>query len=231
MRSDYLLLGLLWIFYCAVHSLLITTGVVRFFKNVLGAHFAYYRLFYNVFSLLTLLPLVLYSRSLQYRDPMLFEWHGAWRILQSALLLMSALLFISGARHYSMSQFFGLQQVRRKQSRGALTASGDFDTAGILSVVRHPWYVAVFLLLWASDLNRSTIIVNLILSAYLVVGTLLEERKLVLEFGDRYHEYQKIVSMFLPIKWLGSKCRNSQPLPLSSLPSPQAGTTNSSQDD
>jgi protein-S-isoprenylcysteine O-methyltransferase Ste14 len=69
--------------------------------------------------------------------------------------------------------------------------SGKFDSTGVLGVVRHPWYLAVFILLWARDLSPTQIIINVILSAYLVIGTLLEERKLVLEFGDKYKEYQR----------------------------------------
>ena len=72
----------------------------------------------------------------------------------------------------------------------------------MLGYIRHPWYLAVFLLLWTSNQNTGSIIINGILSAYLVIGTLLEERKLVLEFGDRYREYQHNVSMFIPLKWL-----------------------------
>ena len=34
-----------------------------------------------------------------------------------------------------------------------------------------------------------------------VVGTLLEERKLVSEFGRQYTDYQQRVSMLLPVKW------------------------------
>jgi protein-S-isoprenylcysteine O-methyltransferase Ste14 len=41
-----------------------------------------------------------------------------------------------------------------------------------------------------------------------VIGTLLEERKLVLEFGDKYKEYQRQVSMFIPLKWLREKLGN-----------------------
>ena len=104
-----------------------------------------------------------------------------------------------------MSQFLGIPQIRSKHSQGALTESGDIDTTGVLSVVRHPWYVAVFILLWASDLNMAAIVVNVVLSAYLVIGTLLEERKLVIEFGDKYQKYQKKVSMFVPLKWLKSE--------------------------
>jgi beta-lactamase class D len=52
--------------------------------------------------------------------------------------------------------------------------------------------------------------VNLVLSAYLVIGTLLEERKLMLEFGKEYRDYQGRVSMFLPIKWLNPRQRKSR---------------------
>lgn len=43
---------------------------------------------------------------------------------------------------------------------------------------------------------------NGVLTVYIVVGTLLEERKLVHEFGDAYRNYQSRVSMFLPLKWI-----------------------------
>jgi hypothetical protein len=44
-----------------------------------------------------------------------------------------------------------------------------------------------------------------VLSAYLVVGTLLEERKLVIEFGEESRRYQSRVSMFIPVKWLTAR--------------------------
>ncbi len=86
-----------------------------------------------------------------------------------------------------------------------MTGGGGLDSSGILGVIRHPWYVAVFILLWVGDLTPSKIIINVILSGYLVIGTFLEERKLVLEFGDRYRKYQAEVSMFIPLKWLRRK--------------------------
>jgi protein-S-isoprenylcysteine O-methyltransferase Ste14 len=205
MRSDYLVLALLWATYCGIHSALISTGAVNFFNRVLGNRFSFYRLFFNAFSLVTLVPLVFFSRSPRYRGPMLFAWSGNWRIVQYLLIVAAAVLLITGARHYSLSRFLGLHQVRSHQSRSALTESGEFDATGVLSVVRHPWYVAVFILLWASDLSAGTIVINIVLSAYLVIGTLLEERKLLLEFGDKYREYQQNVSMFIPLKWLNQK--------------------------
>jgi protein-S-isoprenylcysteine O-methyltransferase Ste14 len=103
-----------------------------------------------------------------------------------------------------MVQFLGIQQIRKDSARSAMTASGDLDDTGVLGLVRHPWYLAVFIFLWTSDLNVAAITVNLVLSAYLIVGTLLEERKLVIEFGEEYRRYQGRVSMFIPLKWLSN---------------------------
>jgi protein-S-isoprenylcysteine O-methyltransferase Ste14 len=41
-----------------------------------------------------------------------------------------------------------------------------------------------------------------IMSIYLVVGTVLEEKKIVAIYGDSYCRYRQRVSMFFPWKWL-----------------------------
>ena len=71
-----------------------------------------------------------------------------------------------------------------------------------MGVVRHPFYSGSFLLIWAGHLDTTRLIINSILSIYLVVGTLLEEQKLLSEFGDVYRDYQKEVSMLFPWKWI-----------------------------
>jgi methanethiol S-methyltransferase len=211
MRSECLELALLWAAYCGVHSTLISIRTTEYFKRALGAGYSCYRLFFNIFSLSTLIPLILYSKSPRFQGLILFAWSGNWRIVRYSLILMAVVLLITGARHYSMSCFIGLQQIRSSRIPGALTQSGEFDASGVLSFIRHPWYLAVFLLIWASDLNLGTIIINVVLSVYLVIGTLLEERKLVLEFGDKYREYQEKVSMLIPLKWLNQiNCKKRQ---------------------
>jgi len=72
-------------------------------------------------------------------------------------------------------------------------------------VIRHPWYAGVVLLLWARDLDAAGLVVSGVLTAYVLVGTLLEERKLVHELGDVYRDYQKRVSMLVPLRWLRSR--------------------------
>ncbi len=200
---SYMLLSLLWIAWCVMHSALISIKVTDLIKHIMGDKYRFYRLLFNTFSVVTFVPLLIYSRHL--RTEPLFTWVGYMRILQYCLIILAAVLLLMGARHYSILQFLGIQQILRKKFGVSLTGSGEFDSSGILSMVRHPWYLAVIILLWARDLDPVRIIYNAVLSAYLLIGTLLEERKLVLEFGDKYKLYQDQVSMFIPLKWLRAK--------------------------
>jgi protein-S-isoprenylcysteine O-methyltransferase Ste14 len=52
-----------------------------------------------------------------------------------------------------------------------------------------------------------------VFTAYVVVGTLLEEKKLVAEFGEEYRSYQRRVSMLVPLKWAGTWLRGLSRLP------------------
>ncbi len=203
--QDYIVLALLWIAYCVVHSALISITVTDFLKRALGDKYRFYRLFFNIFSAGTLVPLLMYSHSARWSTELLLTWEGYMRIIQYGLIALGAVLAITGARHYSLLQFLGIQQFLKERSGAAMTETGEFDSSGVLGIVRHPWYLAVFILLWARDLNLAAFIINVVLSAYLMIGTLLEERKLVLEFGEKYKVYQHQVSMFIPLKWLRSR--------------------------
>lgn len=201
---DHFLLAILWIIWCAIHSGMISAPVTEFFKRRLGAHYRFYRLFFNLVAVATIIPVILYAQSIE--SHVLFHWEGFLIVFQVLLLALAGLLFIAGAWHYDMLQFFGLRQIMTGTSHGALTESGELNTSGILGVTRHPWYLATVMFIWADfrSFTTSTLVTNAVLSVYLVVGTILEERKLIMEIGEGYREYQKKVSMLFPFKWLRS---------------------------
>jgi protein-S-isoprenylcysteine O-methyltransferase Ste14 len=199
---NYLFLALAWTAYCVLHSAMISETATGFLERRLGALFRFYRLFFNAVALVLLVPVVWYSHSLG-GEPVV-RWEGTWRAARYALVSVGVLLLVAGLRHYSLRRFIGISQLRRRFP-GGLATGGGIDSTGILGVVRHPWYTAVLLLLWAHDLSVARFVVNGVLTVYVVVGTLLEERKLVHEFGGAYRTYQERVSMFVPLKWLRSR--------------------------
>jgi hypothetical protein len=82
--------------------------------------------------------------------------------------------------------------------------TGIDSTKVVLSSLLRPT-AAALIFLWSIDLNTAEIIISIILSAYIVVGAALEERKLTLEFGSEYSRYQNEASMLMPLKWLMGK--------------------------
>lgn len=199
----YLFAAVLWILWCTLHSALISITVTDFLKRALGDKYRFYRLFFNTVSLVTLIPVVYYSISI--RQAPVFRWEGHLVIVKYLLLVTSISLFIAGARHYSMLQLLGIRQIKTGRANPTLSEYDTFDTSGILGAVRHPWYTAGIIVVWARDMSLSTFLVNIIINAYFVIGTILEEKKLLLEFGEKYREYRKNVSMFIPYKWLKAK--------------------------
>jgi len=123
------------------------------------------------------------------------------------LLIIAMSLFIAGGFKYDLLQFLGIRQIKSGKSHATLSESGDIDTSGILSLTRHPWYLAAIIFIWIDDgeMYVSTLIVNIILTAYLIIGAVLEERKLVIALGDSYRDYRAKVSMLFPFKWISSK--------------------------
>ena len=197
---QYLMLIILWIAWCALHSALISPAVTdRLHKRFPGSS-RYHRIFYNLFAVVSLLPVLYYSFAL--KDAPLVAWPGPWRIVPILLGTAAIFFFLAGGRRYDALQFLGLRQIREENACGVLTEDCSLDTSGILSVVRHPWYTGGILIVWARPLNLTAIISNLIICAYLVVGAILEERKLKRLFGRQYADYQRQVSMFFPIKWV-----------------------------
>jgi methanethiol S-methyltransferase len=203
----YLILTALWISYCAAHSALLSITIKEFMERRLGRRYRFYRAAFNLVSLAGLVPLILYSRSAEER--IIFTWNGDLLYLRWALYATGLCIVVAGFRHYSFLNFLGIRQITKKDRGGGIlmNESGTLDTTGIMGLVRHPVYAGFIILLWAQDLDATRILVSAVLTGYFYLGTILEERKLMLEFGDSYGQYRESVSMFFPAKFIVGRLR------------------------
>jgi methanethiol S-methyltransferase len=198
-----------------LHSAMISITFTNYLKKKLGNSYRFYRLFYNIISIVTLVPVVLYTLSVKQQP--FFVWDGYLLPVKYFLIACGILFIVMGAKRYSFSQIAGITQIKEGVDQKLINKSGKLSSRGILAAVRHPLYAGLFPLIWARDLDAAFLIVNIILSAYLVIGTILEENKLVLEFGDGYREYQQNVSMLFPLKFIKAKLLQGQAILLRTL--------------
>lgn len=202
-HTDYILLAILAIVWCVLHSWLISVSVTEYLKQKLGSDYRFYRLFFNGFSLVSLTAVIGYRYLI--KGDVIFDWDGYLRIIQIIMVVLGVLLFLLGAQKYDARRFMGLTQLNEDVTKQGLTSSGELDTSGILSVLRHPWYTSLLLLIWAMPLDLAGLVLNVVFTVYLLIGAWLEEKKLLREFGDAYGNYQQNVSMLIPVKWIKSK--------------------------
>ena len=83
--------------------------------------------------------------------------------------------------------------------RGVESRVAPLITRGPYRWIRHPLYLSALLLLWSyPDFSLDRLLLNLLFTAWVIAGTLLEERKLVATYGEAYRNYQSNVPMMIP---------------------------------
>jgi protein-S-isoprenylcysteine O-methyltransferase Ste14 len=189
-----LLLSLAWLLYFGIHSLLAGPACKDWVAWRWPRLRPGYRLGYNLLALgLLVAPVGLF---LLYEGPLLWRWSGTWAWLANGLALLALLGFVLSSRAYDSLDFLGLRQWRAGQ-----VSPTHFQLSFWHRFVRHPWYSFGLVLIWTRDMNAAGLVSALWISLYLVVGSRLEERKLVDELGEVYARYRSQVPGLIPRPW------------------------------
>jgi methanethiol S-methyltransferase len=192
---DHLLVVLLWGAYCVVHSYLISTGFTNLLVRSLKKYYAFYRLFYVLFSLALLIPLIRYTDRLE--SVSIISDGPALNLVRTVLATGSlAMFFWAFFFNYDSLSFVGIRQIMNFGKPEP--SSKDINKSGFLGIIRHPMYLALIIYLWSQTHRLIDLYLNLALTVYVIIGTLLEEKKLVSEFGEVYVKYQQEIPMLIP---------------------------------
>ncbi len=196
MNTSLLVLAAAWIGYFMLHSLLASHTVKAQLINLFPGKGRWYRLVFNLLSFFLLLPLLW----MQLTVPSDMLWKSVYSLVPGGLL------FIAGGwigreayRSYDGAVFLGMKNSERDWDQSQPLVLSPWHRK-----VRHPLYFATILIVLGVFLilpNEASLVALGCILAYLVLGTRLEERKLIRQFGERYLSYRRQVPMFIPIPW------------------------------
>jgi protein-S-isoprenylcysteine O-methyltransferase Ste14 len=181
------------ILWGVLHSLLASIKVKGLARKLLGEPlYRFYRLGYNFFagiSFLFILLLAVYTP-----DQRLYTAALPWSILMVLVQLLAAAALVIGIRQTDTWDLLGLRQLAKEASPQA-----KLTTEGLYRHVRHPLYTAGMVFIWFIPvMTVNILVINAGLTIYTIVGALLEERKLSIEFGQAYAAYAADTPMFIP---------------------------------
>lgn len=177
----------------AVHSFTASQGAKEWIRRKLGeTGMRVYRFAYNIFSVLTFIPILWLVAVLPDRE--LYRIPAPWVYLSLAGQFAAVIFLAAGVLHTDPLSFIGLRQLLEGKERPSRLV-----THGLYRWVRHPLYTAGLLFIWLTPvMTRNTLVVIIAASVYIIVGAFYEERKLEREFGSAYAEYKASTPMLIP---------------------------------
>ncbi len=186
-----------WLFYFALHSLLASLGAKRLVASRWPDLMPAYRLFFNLMAVLLLIPPLWLSY--RWQGPWLWRWEGPWWWLANGLAVTALGLFWWSLRWYDSGEFIGLKQWRDQERR--VEDQERLRISPLHRWVRHPWYSLGLVLIWTRDMNAGWLWTAILMTLYFIVGSRLEERKLMTYHGRAYDQYRTRVPGLIPRPW------------------------------
>lgn len=193
--------GLLWLdaglsfLFFIQHSSMIRTSFRTHVSRLIPEE--YIGALYTVASGIALLAVAVFW---QESDVTIGSARGIVRWLLRAVPLACLAGFVWGVRSLRFFDPFGTRPITNRL-HGKTPRPVPLVAAGPYRWVRHPLYLFIILMIWSyPDLTADRFLFNVLWTAWIVIATLLEERDLVAEFGDRYRQYQQTVPMLIPYR-------------------------------
>jgi methanethiol S-methyltransferase len=189
---NHIVLALLWLLFGIMHSLLAADWWKRIMQRWLGQHFKYYHFAYSVFAAVTLMGILVFQFTMQ--STLLYE-AAVWIKGLLCLPVLAGLLIMGVVIRKYFFSLSGISVFYKQQPPPVL------QLGGLHRFVRHPLYFGTLLFIWSLFFvfpYLNNLIACIVITLYTIWGARLEEKKLVVLFGEKYVIYKHKVPMIIP---------------------------------
>jgi len=182
--------------YGVIHSILASHSAKKWVEKWVGAEIykRYYRLFFSLQAFFLFLPVLALTVLLPdmriYRIPRPWVWLTIIIQLGAVYLLLNSIFQTGALRFTGFAQAFNVKEAER---------SLPLVERGLYRFVRHPIYTCMLLITWLFPfMSWNVLAIALGVTIYNIIGAHLEERKLLLEFGEDYLVYRRKTPFMIP---------------------------------
>jgi methanethiol S-methyltransferase len=183
--------------YGALHSLLASQRAKNAARRLLGPRSdRWYRLAFNLQAGLLFIPVLIVVAA--FPGTVLYRMDVPWLILAVGVQLAAVITLGIGLIQTDALHFLGLRQLLAPDP----DQPPQLVVSGLYRWVRHPLYTAGLAFIWFTPwMSTSILAMNLGLTAYILIGSIFEEGRLLSEFGQAYIDYQNRVPRLIPRPW------------------------------
>ena len=192
MLNAYYSLIIAWLLFGLLHSILAADRVKEPAKLFLKRGYRFYRIGYSLFATGTLIAVMYYH----FTCAALLLWQPSfWEKIPAGILVMAGLIIMLLCTKKYFLDLSGIDALLEKKREPVLQLDG------MHMYVRHPLYFGTLLFVWALFFYypyANNLVSCVCITVYTLIGTWFEEKKLVVEYGDAYRQYQKKVAALVP---------------------------------
>jgi protein-S-isoprenylcysteine O-methyltransferase Ste14 len=189
---NHIILVLLWLLFGILHSVLAARWWKQRMQQWWGARYKYYHFSYSVFAAISLIGILVFQFTMH--SQLLYTAPVGVKLLLCLPALAGLAIMLVVIRKYFFS-LSGISVFYKKQPPVIL------EQGGLHRYVRHPLYFGTLLFIWSLFFiypYLNNLLACIVITGYTVFGAMLEEKKLVAEFGKKYVAYKKQVPMLIP---------------------------------
>lgn len=200
------------ILFAGIHTILASKSAKEKAVKLLGERKrnGLYRPLYNGLAVITLGGLGLYAIKLPNRE--LYRIQGSFVWMMHFIQFCFLLYLLNGVRQIGILKFAGIPNAKalltgesviapEPEGQGpALENSNQLQITGPFRLNRHPLNFGMIPIIWLMPrMTLNLAAFNLIITLYLVIGSLHEEKRLKETYGQAYIDYQKSgINFFIP---------------------------------
>lgn len=212
--TDVILMLLALVLFGVLHSLTAGPPFKHVARTWLGerVYHGLYRLLYNTFSAITILPAL--ALLVLRPGPVVWDAAGIAATLLTLAQIGSLIGLVLTALQFDVWRFAGLRQAVAYFAGDPLPLPPEpFVERGMYGLVRHPLYVFSILYIWTFPTMRAAQLAFAVgATLYFVIGAQFEERRLEREIGPAYRAYRCRVPFMIPFVGVTASCADAPDL-------------------